>query len=695
MAKREKQSKKDSAKLLDAWVPPPSAGEPRGCLATSFTFNAAFFEEECLGRFVGLEADAGDQPVAFLIEREEKLAQVYAGALVDRHHCRGLRSLRWDLMPVAVPGGIQHAKLALLHWTNVVRVIVGSANLTEDGYRRNREIFGVIDFRDGAAAPRALLDALIAFCRDLLRPAYTLADDAARERAEEFLGNAVAAASAWNINRVAAPALQPVFVGPRRDNLVAQIASAWPAAAGVPQRVDVLSPFFDPPESDASAPTAAVCQQLLRKRGGASLAFHVQAEGDAEKGPVHVWAPAAIVTGVTSGVEASVAVVAGEEGRPLHAKSLLVESERALGLVVGSSNFTSAGLGLRARDGWGTNFEANLLYILNLERDGGLERRLRAAFLAGTPLKEGVAITWSPATEAAEDEAPPDAAPLPAAFRTAVLRTGPAGATRLELTLSDPPLPWRLWVDESDEVLCESATAAGAATLTFPWAVGRRPPSGLTVSWGEPARRAWWPVTVESVDTLPPVEELRNLPLDVLLEVLTSARPFHRNEALLKHLARSVLGTDATRREQDPELDPHRRVDTSSFLLQRTRRVGWGLAGLRERLQRPALSAQALHWRLRGPWGPLALADAIQREARTRREAGMAATETEEAFLLAELMLELAQVQPEAHAHSVSPATVRRELRRLIADLQQRVPSQPPDSPIADYLTAVRKELER
>ena len=46
------------AKLLDAWTAPEGAGEPVGCIATSFTFDAVFFEEECLGRFLRLESDA-------------------------------------------------------------------------------------------------------------------------------------------------------------------------------------------------------------------------------------------------------------------------------------------------------------------------------------------------------------------------------------------------------------------------------------------------------------------------------------------------------------------------------------------------------------------------------------------------------------------------------------------------------------
>jgi hypothetical protein len=34
----------------------------------------------------------------------------------------------------------------LLHWQNLVRLIIASANLTEDGYRRNLEVFGVLDY---------------------------------------------------------------------------------------------------------------------------------------------------------------------------------------------------------------------------------------------------------------------------------------------------------------------------------------------------------------------------------------------------------------------------------------------------------------------------------------------------------------------------------------------------------------------
>ena len=119
--KKGRAARDGFGKLLDAWSPSEQAGDPIGCVSTSFTFDAAFFEEECLARFLGLETDASEAPTAYLIEREEKLAQVVcASALVDQHFARGTRSLRWDLLPARLPrgAGILHAKVSLLLWVS-------------------------------------------------------------------------------------------------------------------------------------------------------------------------------------------------------------------------------------------------------------------------------------------------------------------------------------------------------------------------------------------------------------------------------------------------------------------------------------------------------------------------------------------------------------------------------------------------
>lgn len=96
-----------SQRLLDAWSPPQGSGDPIGCIATSFTFNAVLFEEECLSRFLALETHPEDDGAIYLIEREEKLASVVcAAALVDARHCRGARSLRWICyQPESRPSG--------------------------------------------------------------------------------------------------------------------------------------------------------------------------------------------------------------------------------------------------------------------------------------------------------------------------------------------------------------------------------------------------------------------------------------------------------------------------------------------------------------------------------------------------------------------------------------------------------------
>ena len=83
MAKK-RNKKKTGAKLLDAWKPPEGAGTHVGCIATTFTFSPVFFEEECIGRFLQMQSHATEDGPMYVIEREEKLADVKCvSVLVD------------------------------------------------------------------------------------------------------------------------------------------------------------------------------------------------------------------------------------------------------------------------------------------------------------------------------------------------------------------------------------------------------------------------------------------------------------------------------------------------------------------------------------------------------------------------------------------------------------------------------------
>ena len=241
------------AKILDAWERPVKAGEPVGCAATSFTFSPDFFETECLGRFLGLESVPEDGS-AYYVEREEKLAQLArAAALVDQHHVQGCRNLRWDLLSARVTRGILHAKISLLFWSQQVRLIIASANLTPDGCRRNHEVFGVLDFFPGSEAPLPVLWEVLDFLKDASSYATTPTAYAgpAIRRWLRFLDRVRKAARHWGTNqprgRFAKTQIISVLSGPKRPSVLQSLKANWPEAAG-PSRAYVISPFFDPPK---------------------------------------------------------------------------------------------------------------------------------------------------------------------------------------------------------------------------------------------------------------------------------------------------------------------------------------------------------------------------------------------------------------------------------------------------------------
>ena len=90
MSKKKRQT--DHA-LLESWRPPRGAGDPVGCLTTTFTFDAGFFEEECLARFLEIDSLPDREGLAYLLERENRLGPTYAGVLVD-HRQAGVDSGR-------------------------------------------------------------------------------------------------------------------------------------------------------------------------------------------------------------------------------------------------------------------------------------------------------------------------------------------------------------------------------------------------------------------------------------------------------------------------------------------------------------------------------------------------------------------------------------------------------------------------
>lgn len=662
-----KNKKKGYDKILDAWIPPKDCGEPVGCMATSFTFSPVFFEEECLSRFLQLGTDATEDGALYLIEREEKLAGVScAAALIDQHHCRGSRNLRWDLLSVRIPKGIFHAKVALLHWNNLIRLIVTSANLTEDGYRRNQEIFGVLDYKLNSKTPLTCLTETVNFLKKSVYYTTVNSKMPAVNRLNAFLENVLTKSQNWgsidNPKSRKEVRVNVLFSEPDSPTILEDLKNIWPDNSP-PNEAIITSPFFDSP--DAINHPAHKIWDVLKQRGKADVTYNVTAEEDeTNKDSLIIHAPESLVKAKPLNRNVSIQLKRVSEGemknRPLHLKSILIKNNHWDVYLIGSSNFTSKGLGISKYP----NFEANLAYSVCNEDNSEALNRIKASYLNGNKINQDLELKWESNQDENEDS-PNDIVLLPASFENAIFGIDEKIKAYVEFTFSDhsPPSGWKIQYEDHSTIFYnegEWKKQGCPLDIKLPWH-DNRPPAGFNVYWKDSNGLAYWPVNIESAEALPPPDDLKDLPLDVLINILTSSRPLHIS---IRSWLKRKNNQDKTHIEVGEIIDPHKRVDTSTFLLQRTRRVSMALTALRMRLERPVPTIESLLWRLRGPIGIIELSRAIAKEAQSSEE---------RLFLITELALELAHVNPQEAQGCLEPSKVKEEIKKVIEELRNEV----------------------
>lgn len=585
---------------LSLWEPPGEVGPAVGCLATSFTFEADFFVDDCLSRFLGLTRVQGEgdttSDVARMLDEEDRLSEAQVSVLVDRSCVPDKRNLRWDLLPVALGRGrLLHAKVAVLMWERHTRVLLGSANLTSAGYRCQIETATVLDLTPDCGLPEPLLRALAADLRDLLAQVPGDPTTGAQARAVQVIDRFDERISAAGL-----PA-QPGRKDPRLA-LAVTTPSAQPLdgldavwTGGPPRQVTVLSPFWD----DGPMARSAVVNKLAQ-RGRVTATFVVSVDPMTNK----VRAPGTLLDGLPARIAADAVELGAQPGetaedqmRLLHAKCIRYESDTWVAALVGSSNVTTAGLGLKAA----SHREINLW--IGAPKDSSVAKVLRALIPEGGPIDLAVADL-----ESLADEDEGDLLSLPTCFVDAVLHPGPPAT--VELTLDPGYLPVQWEVLDGDYVLADRDTweRIGGGTQLVVDISDRSLVSSLDVQWhdGAVVLRAPWPVNVSDPALLPPPEELRSLPMEVLLAVLASTRPIH--DALEEQLRNTHA---AAGRPHHDELDPLARFDSDRMLLTRTRRMAAALWGLQQRFDRPVGSMEALDWRLSGIVGATQLADGL------------------------------------------------------------------------------------
>jgi hypothetical protein len=658
--------------MLELWRPPPDAGEPIGCLTTTYTFSPGLFDEQCLGRFLEIDSDPKREELPFILEKVRLLGRVYCGVMVDHSHAGVAHSLRWDLLPVRIPGGKQHAKISLLAWERHVRIIVASANLSEHGYRKNREVVGTIECTP-ENTDHELLKQAIGFLKRLLRwvpGANTNPPEI--ERARTYLDRVAKTTRGWN-----AP---PRRKHPVRQHLVFTLPANGPGSpahsaldecmafcvknGGRPTLADIASPFFDKDEG-ATILVKRLCDAL--QPIARLVHFFIPSNGDTESdaqprlaAPKSLWSAAQKYRCACD--VSTLPDTDGTDLRPWHAKMLRLRGKYCA-LMIGSSNFTCAGMGIGTR----RNAEANLLTLTaNLPRVLSFSE-LAVIWPDAKNIEDPAQAEWLGARP--DDEHQEDAAPqAPAGFLCATYRAGDNRSILVRLDPTRLPESWSIEARGEKVVPLLSSIRweelEKPASVDIPWHP-KQPPDQLTVSWHSHGVEftAGFPLNVEDSRHLPPPPEMDKMTAEDLLWILSAKDPGRAFRTWAKRI-QPAGDEDELDSAVPADLDPLRRYDLQATYLHRIQRRARVLARLRAHLEQPIWGKQALEWRLRGLLGIEPLARRMLHEYQS--DSG---DPGEGLLALADFLIVLHEVDYRPQEGGLSRAEFERAFRPFLHDL--------------------------
>jgi len=383
-----------SYRLIDYYLPPGEGFVLESLVATTYQVDFEFFEEELLAAALGVRSPVS-RLKAFRSELERKLQKVEVSVLYDLGGCDRLARLSPRIDAIPVVARKLHSKISLLMWVREdraggappdrrMRLIVGSANLTRQGFRHNYECVASVDYGGRDPAPRTLLTTAIGLVQQIGAQSQT--PQLSRQLA------AFAVQAALLPDGTAGPD-DPVRLVAATE-VVPAIRDSWGAISNkAPETVTVVSPFW------AEGSTAAEALFDLFQQLGSPDSLEMVCCGE-KSADGKTWLPvfdsslavdlkkrlssqlylrAALPdTGLQHSSstnneigdeleEKEFATRLGAENgngtevpRSLHAKMILVDGMAGSVLYAGSSNCTRRGLGL----GGPYNFEAGFVYRL-------------------------------------------------------------------------------------------------------------------------------------------------------------------------------------------------------------------------------------------------------------------------------------------------------------------------------------------
>lgn len=604
--------------MLENWRPPSFAGDPIGCLASTFTFDPGFFEEECLPRFLNIDSHPDHEGIAFLLERENQLGSVYTGVLVD-HSMAGVdHSLRWDILPVHIQGHFQHSKISVLAWSNYIRIIVASANLTPTGYRHSQEVAGFFEFSPDKS-DHSQIEACCSFLENLLNYVPRLGpEDSVLTRAKDFTQSILKCVTGWKQPMGRKQALKQyfIFTYPKHvEKSEANEAEAYGSLnsaidicmkhGGAPSSVGLASPFFNQTRNTArDEVTAQLCKRMARgtKR---TLTFCIPELSGNETEMVRLAAPEAIYkTAVKMVDRVKVETLPHCDNdkniRPWHAKMLWMSNTKYTALMIGSSNFTNAGMGLSNTN----NAEANILYVAQNICYGRNKTALEQCIPETVNVDDVENIEWTgeeyPIEEADDNQT---IAKLPPGFVAARYHAGKKPHIKFRLKKENLPKSWTIFCGQDNTVKFFDASdhkdRGHEEIIDIDWTINTLP-CKLFVKWEED--QTFWPVNIEDTGMLPLPKEIRDMTAHDLMDILSA---FDYGTAF-RAWARKNRGKsldDDLDSAIPAEIDPLKRFNLQDTFLHRVRRRSRILADIRKNLERPCWSEKSLEWRLKGILG--------------------------------------------------------------------------------------------
>ena len=250
-------------RLVDYYLPPGEGFALESLVATTYQVDFEFVEEELLAAALGVRSPVS-RLRAFRSELERKLQKTEVSVLYDLSGCERLARLSPRIDAIPIPARKLHSKISLLMWVREnrvsglppdrrMRLIVGSANLTRQGFRHNYECVVCLDFGGRSTSRRSLLTTAIGLVEqisaELKSPQLTRQLGAFSEQAALLPEGTTGAEEP--VALVAAPEVVPA------------IRDSWAAiSTKAPETVTVVSPFWAEGTTAAEALSDLFVEQL-------------------------------------------------------------------------------------------------------------------------------------------------------------------------------------------------------------------------------------------------------------------------------------------------------------------------------------------------------------------------------------------------------------------------------------------------